>query len=398
MAVDRSQQNGERTTPLVMVLTRWLPHFRRPVFSRLADSPDFDVLFVHSDKIPDSGTGLSAEPLPGSRVVPLKRIGQSELVYQPESVRLVKRMNPDVVLCEASPWIPTIALASVLQRCRGQGVIYWSKGPSPRWRRPISRWIRDRLLGIWFLPANVIVTYGQSPRAWFERRGIPTDRIVIAQNSVDTSIILNDLDGWRQRGAAFRDEHGLADRTVIAVVSRLIESKRVDTLIEAAATIAEDFPTLTLVIGGVGPSLESLRALARRYPHLDVRFLGKLPIGDDNTVFAASDVNVFPGAVGLAIIQTMSLGKPTICADEPFADAELVIHDKTGLRYPPGDAAALAEQIGRVLGDPDMARRLGREGQAHIVANATIENMVDRIADAIRLALRVRRRARRATT
>ena len=115
--------------------------------------------------------------------------------------------------------------------------------------------------------------------------------------------------------------------------------KRIDLLIEAAGQLAERHGPIVVAIGGTGPAEEELRAQAARFgDKLDVRFLGKLPIGDDNRLYAAADINVFPGAVGLAIVQSMALARPTVCADEPYADSELVEHEKTGLRFARGSA------------------------------------------------------------
>jgi glycosyltransferase involved in cell wall biosynthesis len=45
---------------------------------------------------------------------------------------------------------------------------------------------------------------------------------------------------------------------------------------------------------------------------------------------------------------------------------ELIEHGRTGLLVPPGDRTALAEAIGRLLGDPELRRRLGRAGAERV--------------------------------
>jgi glycosyltransferase involved in cell wall biosynthesis len=247
----------------------------------------------------------------------------------------------------------------------------------------------------WFSLPNVLVGYGQSSRAYFEGIGIAGDRIVIAQNSVDTTTLLREPERWRERGLRLRERLQLGDQKVIATVCRLTGPKRVDLLVEAAGRLSTAGARITVLIGGEGPERAALEQQATKYPGLDVRFLGKLPSGEDNVVFSAADINVFPARTGLAIVQSMALFKPTIIADEPFADAELIIHNETGLRYTPYQVESLTAEIRRVLDDRDLATRLGTNGHDFVMQNATIENMVAKLQEAIALALKVRRRARK---
>jgi glycosyltransferase involved in cell wall biosynthesis len=380
-----------------MVMTRYLPHFRREVFRRLSQTTEFEVHFIHSAEVPVNDTGITTDPLPSSHIVPIKDIGfgSKALVYQPKSLGLVMRYNPDVIVCESPPNFVSVGLAALLQRIRGQGVIFWTKGVSFKDRIRLLYPLRELIKRAWFSLPNVLVGYGQSSRAYFEGIGIAGDRIVIAQNSVDTTTLLREPERWRERGLRLRERLQLGDQKVIATVCRLTGPKRVDLLVEAAGRLSTAGARITVLIGGEGPERAALEQQATKYPGLDVRFLGKLPSGEDNVVFSAADINVFPARTGLAIVQSMALFKPTIIADEPFADAELIIHNETGLRYTPYQVESLTAEIRRVLDDRDLATRLGTNGHDFVMQNATIENMVAKLQEAIALALKVRRRARK---
>lgn len=388
----------QRERPLVFVLTRTLPHFRRPIFERLSQQPDFDIVFLHSTEINAGDTGIAAPALDRSFPVETSQVGRQPLavVVQWESLRRVRTFNPDVILCEGTINFLTVYLAAWRQWWRGQGVIYWAKGATPKARGGLVGALREFVYWISTRPATLCVGYGETSRPYFRSLGFDDERIVVAQNAVDTSMILADPDGWAEQGRTFRSEMNVAPgATILAVVSRLIGRKRIDLLIEAAGQLAERHGPIVVAIGGTGPAEEELRAQAAGFgDKLDVRFLGKLPIGDDNRLYAAADINVFPGAVGLAIVQSMALARPTVCADEPFADAELVEHERTGLRFERGSATALAEQLERLIKDPALGGELGRQGREHIRTRATIDNMVNQLAEAIRRGLRLRRRAR----
>lgn len=374
-----------RDRPLVVFVTRYLPHFRREIFGRLStEMPDVDLLFLHTLEIPRGETGIETQAIENGHAVKMYYWGN--FCLQPESVRQVFRLNPDVIVCEASTVAITFYLCGFLQRLRGKGVVYWTKGPSPMSRKSLRKQIGTWVFRIYSMAANVLIGYGKTSRDWFRAQGWPEDRIVVAQNSIDTSVILNQPEHWVTEGAKLREDLGINNRFVIGTVSRLVTKKRVDLILEATERLNEQGHKVTALIGGDGPVVDELKAQAAGLKHADVRFLGKLPHGHDNAVLAATDVSVFPGGVGLAMIQSMALAKPTIIADEPFADTELLIHNQNGLRFECGNADALTKNLQHLIEDPSDRARLGAAAKSHIENNATIENMVSRIAEAARLA------------
>ncbi|MBI3506516.1 MAG: glycosyltransferase family 4 protein [Proteobacteria bacterium] len=67
-------------------------------------------------------------------------------------------------------------------------------------------------------------------------------------------------------------------------------------------------------------------------------------------------------AFGRVTVEAMRAGVPVIGTGSG-GTPELVADGATGLLYPPGDAAALAAAIGRLIDDPALARRLGEAGR-----------------------------------
>ena len=52
--------------------------------------------------------------------------------------------------------------------------------------------------------------------------------------------------------------------------------------------------------------------------------------------------------------------------------------DGVSLRVTPGDASAVAEALSRLIGEPELARRLGEAGRERIESEFSIEEMVRR--------------------
>ena len=85
----------------------------------------------------------------------------------------------------------------------------------------------------------------------------------------------------------------------------------------------------------------------------------------------------------------MAAGSAVLCADEPGPDSELIEDNVNGLRFSPGDVSQLAEKLDRLLTDGELRDRLATTARQTIENHATVERMVDSLADAI-LAVRKR--------
>jgi glycosyltransferase involved in cell wall biosynthesis len=97
----------------------------------------------------------------------------------------------------------------------------------------------------------------------------------------------------------------------------------------------------------------------------------------DVVISASTD----PEAFGRVIAEAQALGRPVIASDHGGA-RETVIAGETGWLTPPGDAAALADAIERVLGLGGTARRtLAEKAIAHVRRNFSRDAMCAKTLD-----------------
>jgi glycosyltransferase involved in cell wall biosynthesis len=139
-----------------------------------------------------------------------------------------------------------------------------------------------------------------------------------------------------------------AEPPEVLYVGRLSPEKNVDTLVEAVGD-------LNLVVAGDGP----LRALVPGA-------LGAVPHREVERLLERASVLVAPcerEGFGLAAAEAMAFGRPVVAA-RGGALLELVADGETGLLVPPRDPRALREAVERLLADPELRERLGREGRA----------------------------------
>lgn len=157
----------------------------------------------------------------------------------------------------------------------------------------------------------------------------------------------------------------------ILFVGRLVEKKGVQVLLKAMPQILKKYPVLKLTIAGSGPMEGFLKKQTEHLQIADqVEFLGAVSQAELPNLYRRATLAVFPFLVagsgdqegfGLVQVEAMGCGCPVISGDLP-AVSDIVEHQKTGLLFTSGDAAALAEAVIRALNDPDL--RLVMAGEA----------------------------------
>jgi glycosyltransferase involved in cell wall biosynthesis len=84
-------------------------------------------------------------------------------------------------------------------------------------------------------------------------------------------------------------------------------------------------------------------------------------------------------AQGLVIIEAMAAGRPVV-ASAVGGIPEMIKDGVTGLLVPPGDPAALAAAVIRMLQDAELAQRVGHAGHALVRERFDVREMLDRLA------------------
>jgi phosphatidyl-myo-inositol dimannoside synthase len=181
-----------------------------------------------------------------------------------------------------------------------------------------------------------------------------------------------------------RSSHG-AERSVL-FVGRLIERKGMSHLIRALGTVRQRTPARLVVIGD-GPERPRLEQLARDVGVTAyVDFRGRVSDEELRGAYAAADVFVLPSVLdarqdteglGVVLLEAMNYSVPVIASDIGGI-TDIVQHERTGLLVPPGDEAALASALARVLDDGALARTLAGGGRRLLRETFSWDGIVDR--------------------
>ncbi|MFD6679317.1 glycosyltransferase family 4 protein [Micromonospora parva] len=191
-------------------------------------------------------------------------------------------------------------------------------------------------------------------------------------------------------GEQVRARLGLTDRPVVVCVSRLVPRKGQDTLIRALPEIRRRVPDAALLIVGGGPYRATLEKLARQAGvERDVVFTGTVPSVELPAHYAAGDVYAMPcrtrnrgldvEGLGIVYLEASATGLPVVAGDSGGAP-DAVREGETGYVVRGRDVAQLADRVGALLADRDLARQLGAAGRAWVEREWRWEAQADRMA------------------
>ena len=198
-----------------------------------------------------------------------------------------------------------------------------------------------------------------------------------------------DPETWMRAAAAggrdrVRAELGIGpDDVAVGMVARISTMKAPDLCVQAVARLQPHFPHLHCFIAG-GPvpgqtaALEEVERLVAQAPDpTRIHLLGERRDAPD--LMAAMDILAAPSRYGegasLTIIQAMFAAKPVVASDAG-GNRELVAAGATGFIVPPDAVDALAEGLGRLLGDAALRARMGAAGQQRALRRFTLTRTV----------------------
>ncbi|MBN9518381.1 glycosyltransferase family 4 protein [bacterium] len=212
-------------------------------------------------------------------------------------------------------------------------------------------------------------------------RTVPRSKIRVVPNGIPLDLPPDLPDPLATRAAL-----GIpSNAPVIGTIGRLVEVKRQDVLLRATALLVRRFPELQLLLVGDGPERGALEGLARDLGMADrTRFLGYQPRPEAflgiMSVFALTSRSE---GLPVSLLEAWRAGVPV--ASSAVGGLPAVVADgETGLLFPPGDAAAAAAAIGRLLADPVLAGQIGRAGRRAVEERYTLDRMAATYEDLYR--------------
>jgi PEP-CTERM/exosortase A-associated glycosyltransferase len=273
------------------------------------------------------------------------------------------RERPDVLHAH-SPALNAVAALRV-GRALGIPVVYeirafWEDAAADHGTSPTGglRYRLTRALDDYVLRrVDAVTTICEGLRTDLIARGVPAAKITVVPNAVDVA----QFDGRRTSGGMLAHELGLTGHLVLGFIGSFYAYEGLNLLIAALPKMLESVPSLQVLLVGGGPEEQALRAQAAQLGLAHrVKFAGRVDHARIGDCYALIDIMVYPRlamrltdlVTPLKPLEAMAQGRLVVASDVG-GHRELIEHGKTGMLFTAGDAAALADQVVRLLRQVD---------------------------------------------
>jgi glycosyltransferase involved in cell wall biosynthesis len=300
------------------------------------------------------------------------------------AARIMIRRRPRLV------YVNTLrgATAALAAACLRIPIIWHLRGLETGTSNAAYRRLRLKVVG---LLSRRIVAVCRAVADAAQAAGCPPGKVCVAHNSIDAGA-LNQAAADQFPRVSLPPE--LTSGLVVGYVGRLDPHKGVLEFLDSAGRLATGpNPPGFLLIGGpcgaanadwhrIGPALEQARVRGAR---IHVTGFTDQPYG----LMLCCDILVLPShdeGFPRVVLEAMALGK-AIVATAVGGVPEAITSDTHGILTPPKDPARLAAAIARLVSDPALRERVGREARIRVAHAFTPEATVEAVLDALRAAI-----------
>jgi glycosyltransferase involved in cell wall biosynthesis len=266
-------------------------------------------------------------------------------------------------------YTPTLWPALAIRLLPGRDLAFYVEKTWDTWVRR-SR-LKERLKSVLFSRADVVFSPGGDGEHYV-RTYRPEGEVRFLPHVID-------LDAF----APARSRRVPAANLRLLYLGRYVPEKGLKDLMETIDHLGEDGHVELRMVGS-GPMRAELESWAAGCA-VPVRVEGFIQQGDLLPVMAGADVLIFPtlgDPYGLVVSEAMAAGMTVISTSAAGEIAERLTDGPAaprGVIVPPGDPAALASAVKRLVGDRDLVRAL----QAAAAAHADREFVLDRWVEAV---------------
>ncbi len=368
----------------VVVLYRVVQEWRRPIFNKLSQLDDIDLVLLHGPDFEGSKVVSSTNKTDFRKKrlfsFKLRREGNAGLIAMPISPFLLlhlMREKPDVIITEGTSNLFNAFVAFIYCRFTSAKYIWWSLGKLKGTVYTGARKKLENLIQYIERNSDAIISYSSLGKKYFQSIGVNEEKIFVAVNVVDTDSKYNELNNSYIEKTIFTNK-----KFDVLFVGALTKQKKIEVLIKAYSLFEKNRVNSCLTIVGDGSEMEKLQQLAYDLGVKSIKFEGKVFDGVYK-YFINADVFVLPGLGGLAISESMLYGVPVIASIGDGCENDLITHNVSGIIDEKLDEQSLSVYLQELYNDPEKLEKFKNNAASTIKNKYNVKTYLQQIVAAI---------------
>jgi glycosyltransferase involved in cell wall biosynthesis len=296
----------------------------------------------------------------------------SMLAVVPKLVKLLKQIEPDAVnthlFDDSLPGLLAARLAGIKRRIitKGDTTYHWNYAPKWVWA--------DRFNN--FNATNIVAISNESKAFIIDKERADTAKVSLIHHGIPFQYACHQTDGYKQ---VLRDKYKLNGRIIIGTIARLIEWKGYRYIIEGAAQIVKQYPSVKFLFAGEGPQHNQLTELIALHGLQDhVILIGWVERAYVPSLYGIMDVYVHAASTepfGFVIAEAMANGVPLVTT-KTGAAADALIHQESCYFVAEKNGADIAAGITWMLEDTTRRKTIAEKVKKTAHAMYDIKDMV----------------------
>jgi len=377
----------------IAIIQPTLSYFRIPVFTKMSKQKGIEltVIFGAGRKNSDVNNPNLIKGFNYKKVFTLSfrfswGLKNYFITFHPTIAYYLIKDKYDIVIVAGT--VNVLNNIFILPLCKIMKIpyIWWDAGRRLGSQKNIFRKIIDPILNYMAQKAGACIVYGSIAKEYWISTGVSSNRIFIANNTIDMCSVDNDIKRFRGQVKQTKERLKLKDKKILLYVGSLEKRKKVENLILSYEKLKITFDRLSLLIIGSGSHKKALELFCSNKNIKDVLFLGRV-VKDVGLYFMLASVFVLPSEGGLAINQAMAYGKPVVSTSADGTEVNLIKYGINGFIVKEDDVDSLSDAIKKILSDKHIEKNMGIRSKELIRSKFTLDDMIKEMNHAIKYAI-----------
>lgn len=330
----------------ILIIYPGFPHYRNGILDKLLNSKKNNYIFAADKNGYNNLKPFDFKDYKNFYHFPSFLINR--FLFHKGLLRFVLSQNIDGAIVHATPYWPSIILASIILRFKKVPVYNWTHGVL---RDSIN--IKNKFYYYFFKYIfDGLLLYGNNSKNNLIQLGYDENKLKVIYNSLDyeKQILLRDTITVKERKTIRAKYFKQPDLYQLIFIGRLTNLKKLDLLIEVLKLLKDEDISVNLLFVGDGEEKQSLEDLIQKYGLKNhVHFFGASYDEPTNyKLIYSSDCCIAPGEIGLTAMHALMYGVPVIShndSNKQMPEYEAIVPGKNGALFEHGNVNDLKDKI-----------------------------------------------------